>query len=477
MQFKKMSPEQAEALAKRDRNRLIVMSVLAVLVGGAYLVTTAKSKSQAEQAEQEAAAQRTADRGADAELDDILVKPFGAPEVLEQIRDAEPVEQDLLEEEPLNAVFDYARLQTDKTLRALGRVELDAARQDELMADPGAARLAPVRARGRVVAARMRPRDEGGRVRNDWIGTLESFDGRRVHFLVAGAPVQPDGERRVDLGDYLRVDGLFHAIYRTTVDGDAVAAPLVLGANLVPSSAPMTEDLARRAPALAAVADDGIGEIYQPAEFEDAFWQLMGRAKELEAETDWETAPELNTETLAQLYEDGASFRGQPFRVPVSINMDTYSRRIDDNPLRLDRQTEGWIGNSTWKGSVKTVKWFGPFTRQDMLRETFVDDHRYVVGNGYFFRNHVFMNKEGQPIRAPIFVMSTIDVFVPEEDKAIAWFKWGILGLTGSLTLLIFLLLRSDRAKSRALYEDMIRRRRARRERSASQQPTAADPA
>ena len=477
MQYSKMSAEQAEALAKRDRNRLVGMSVLVVLVAAAYLLTMNQSRRKAEEAAADAAAQSTSERGVDEDVADIEVPPFTQPELLELIRDAEAVEQDLLEEAPLAAVFDYARLQTDTALRALGREELDPARQGEILADPGAARLAPLRARGQVVAARLRPRDDGGRMRNDWIGTLQTLDGQYVHFLVAGAPVQPDGQRRVDIGDYLRVDGLFHCVYRAAVEGKPVTAPLVLGANLVPSTAPMTPEAARLAAALPAVEDDGIGQIFEPAEFEQAFWELMGRAQLLGEEVDWDAAPELDTETLAAIYEDGESHRGRPFRVPVSINMDTYSRRIDDNPLRIDRQTEGWIGNSTWKGSVKTIKWFAPFTRQDMLREGLDDDHRYVVGKGYFFRNHVFMNKDGQPIRAPIFVMDAVDVFVPEEDPTIAWFKWGVLGGTIVLTLVILALMRADRRKSKALYEDMIRRKRARRERAAAGEASTAGPA
>ena len=112
-----------------------------------------------------------------------------------------------------------------------------------------------------------------------------------------------------------------------------------------------------------------------------------------------------------------------------------------------------------------------------MLREGLDDDHRYVVGKGYFFRNHVFMNKDGQPIRAPIFVMDAVDVFVPEEDPTIAWFKWGVLGGTIVLTLVILALMRADRRKSKALYEDMIRRKRARRERAAASEASTAGPA
>ena len=37
---------------------------------------------------------------------------------------------------------------------------------------------------------------------------------------VATAPLRKDGEREIRTGDYLRIDGLFHAIYRTPLEFD-----------------------------------------------------------------------------------------------------------------------------------------------------------------------------------------------------------------------------------------------------------------
>lgn len=474
MMQKKMTPEQAAALARRDRVRLIVMSVLAVLVLGAYLLTTSKASQKADE-ERAALSSGTAP---DEAITDIAVPEFSHTALLSEIHDATPTEQELLSSEPLAAVFDYARLLTPDSMRALGITELDAATQSAIEASPATERLKPLRVRGSVVTARRRPRDGAGASRSgdDWIGTLQTLDGRFAHFLVAAAPKRADGERRVELGDFLRVDGLFHSIYRTSIDVDGTAAatgaPLIVGLRLEPTDLPMTPELAEQAPALADVIDDSLSEIHENREFREAFWQLMGRAKLLGPEVNWDEVPELNSDLLTSIHKNGEAFRGQPFKVPVSVNVDTYSIQVGDNPLRLDRQTEGWISNSTWKGSVKTIKWIGPFTRQDMLRRTLMnDDRRYMTARGYFFRNHGFENNLGQPARAPIFVMESVEVFRPEEDKAIVWFKWGVVGITVLLTAVVALLLRADKRKSKALYEDMVRRKRARREREAA--PTA----
>ena len=52
-----------------------------------------------------------------------------------------------------------------------------------------------------------------------------------------------------------------------------------------------------------------------------------------------------------------------------------------------------------------------------------------------------------------------------------------MLGGTIVLTLVILALMRADQRKSQALYEDMIRRKRARRERAAAGEASTAGPA
>ncbi|MEM9383199.1 MAG: hypothetical protein AAGB93_24840, partial [Planctomycetota bacterium] len=346
--------------------------------------------------------------------------------------------------------------------------DLDAEASEEILADPSAHRLDALLVRGEVVSVTRRARDAAQR--SDWLGTIRGEDGTVGHFLVAAAPMQSSGEREVRVGDYLRIDGLFHCVHRRAVDlGDgpaAVAAPLVVGPRATPSTPALTVEIARLLPTLGSVVDDSVGNIVPEGEFELAQWELMGRALLLGEETDWESAPELDTETLRAIYEDGDAFRGKPFRLPVSVNMDAYSVRKEDNPLRLDRATIGWVGNNNWKGPVKTIKWIGPFTRREWIRTEQDDQHRYLTGKGYFFRNHVFDNAQSQPIRAPVFVMHEIDVYTPEPAWSVAGFTYGVLGATVLLVVAIFLLLRADRRRSEKLYEDMIRRRRARRERS-----------
>ncbi|MEM8712597.1 MAG: hypothetical protein AAGG01_16715 [Planctomycetota bacterium] len=481
MKHTRITPEEAERLARRDRNRIIGMGVFAVLVGGLYLYSAdnARKKQAAADAELAGAAPTR-----ELTSEDIAIIPFDRPEVLTDIKDSTEAEQELLQTEPLRVVFEYARLQTTVALDALGLTDLNAGKVATLVADPSAHRMEPFRARGVILDAVERPRASG--LGSDWMGALRMLSGETVHFLVGSAPKQPDGSRRIDPGDYLRVEGLFYGLHRKQVDPDgpggelsaqAVTGPLIVGAKAAPSTPPISLEDARETPSLASVEDDSIGVIHDKSEFAAAQWELMARAKMLEGETDWDAVPEVTPEILRAIYEDGDAYRGKPFRFPVSINMEANQFGAGDNPLRIEDYTDGWISNILWKKPAQMIHWVGPFGTTEFLRESIGDDNRYVTAKGYFFRNEVYMTSAGEPGRTPVFVMSSVDLFTPPVDPSIAWFAYGVLGLTILLIGAIYLLMRADKRKSAALYEDMLRRKRARRERAGAKGAETATPA
>lgn len=465
MKHTRISKEEAARMAQRDRNRIIGLAIFAALVAGLYLYSANDAATKREQQDAELAG-ATPNRELKAE--DIKVIPFDRPEVLETIKDATEAEQELLQTEPLKVVFDYARLQPGAALKALGLRDLDPVDVAELGANPSAHRLEAFRARGVILEASERPRPNG--LGNDWLGSMRMLSGDVVYFLVGAAPKQPGGERLIEPGDYLRVEGLFYGLYRTALEAEtgegaqAVSGPLLVGAKASPSTAPMDKEVAREMPSLSAVMDDSIGEIHDKSEFAQAQWELMGHALMHGDNVDWEAAPELTSELLRAVYDDGDAFRGKPMRVPVSINMDANALGAGDNALRIEDYTDGWIGNILWKKPAHVVHWYGPFKRTDLLRDTLVDQNRYVTAKGFFFRNEVYTTSQGEPARTPLFVMHSVDIFTPEADPSVAWFAKGVLALTIGLIGLIFLLMRADKRKSAALYEDMLRRKRARRE-------------
>ncbi|QDV04954.1 hypothetical protein Poly30_04490 [Planctomycetes bacterium Poly30] len=468
MKHTRISKEEAARLAQRDRNRIIGLAIFAALVGGLYLYSASNASKKRAEADSELAG---AAPSRELEAQDIQLIPFDRTDVLAEIKDATEADQELLQTEPLKVVFDYARLQTPVALEAMGLRDLDSAGIAALLADPATHRLEPYRARGVILEANERPRANG--IGNDWMGSMRMLSGEVVYFLVANAPVQPGGKRLIEPGDYLRVEGLFYGLHRTTLDPDgaqgedvaqAVTGPLIVGAKAAASTPKMSEEIARETPSLEAVVDDTIGDVRDKSEFAQAKWELMGKALMVGDDTDWDAAPELDSEMLRAIYDDGDAYRGKPFRVPVSINMDANALGAGDNPLRIEDYTDGWIGNILWKKPAHVVHWQGPFKRTDMLRGAMDDANRYVMAKGYFFRNEVYTTSQGEPARTPLFIMHSVEVFTPQADPSIAWFAYGVLGLTIGLIGLIYFLLRSDKRKSAALYEDMLRRKRARRE-------------
>ena len=465
MKHTRISKEEAARLAQRDRNRIIGLAIFAALVGGLYLYSASNAQDKRDQQDAELAG---AAPSRELEAKDIAVIPFDRTDVLERIEDATESQQELLQTEPLRVVFDYARLQPASALKALGLRDLEPTPMAALIAEPAAHRLEAFRARGVIIEAAERPRANG--LGNDWLGSLRTKSGDVVYFLVGAAPKQPGGARLIEPGDYLRVEGLFYGLYRSNVEAEpgqgvqAVTGPLIVGAKASPSTAPMDEDVALQMPNLSAVLDDSIGEIHDKTDFAEAQWELMGHALMHGDDLDWEAVPEITSEMLRSMYDDGASYRGKPFRIPVSINMDANALGAGDNPLRIEDYTDGWIGNILWKKPAHVVHWYGPFKRTDLLRDTLVDENRYVMAQGYFFRNEVYTTSQGEPARTPLFIMHSVDVFTPEADPSVAWFAKGVLALTIALIGLIFFLMRADKRKSTALYEDMLRRKRARRE-------------
>ena len=76
---------------------------------------------------------------------------------------------------------------------------------------------------------------------------------------------------------------------------------------------------------------------------------------------------------------------------------------------------------------------------------------------------------------AIIFIMESIEVFVPPEDTNTALIAWVVFGATVGLVLLFWRLLAADKRRALELQRELTRRRRARRERSDHKLDLATD--
>ena len=161
------------------------------------------------------------------------------------------------------------------------------------------------------------------------------------------------------------------------------------------------------------------------------------------------------------LFGEGEPYRGMAVRLELSKNLDGWTERAGENPLRIERVTKGWIGNQTWKGQVPVIYYISP-SEQEELHDRY-GEARYLEGRGYFFKNYAYTKADGDLGRVPVFVMDTIEAVEIEVDGTPRQIMWAMLGaVLGMIGLLAFLLLR-DRRKAAELQAELIRRRRARR--------------
>jgi hypothetical protein len=161
--------------------------------------------------------------------------------------------------------------------------------------------------------------------------------------------------------------------------------------------------------------------------------------------------------------KDGEAWRGKPIQVPISQNMGMATVDPGENPARLDRVTEGWIGNTTWANQAGVIKFLypGEFPKLEV--------GSLVQGRGFFVKNHNYEPRDGGVRQAPYFVLADLEIFVPPENNLAKHLMWGVAGLALLLLMVFPVLLLRDKKKSEALQRDLVRRKQERRERLARQ--------
>lgn len=451
----RMSPAQVEAIVKRDRNRLIMMAVAAVMLGAAYFGT----RLVGDRAQQEEDLLKPEMALPAEDTSPLLTIAFDDVAALESIADATAEQRLALSDEALSALLMYSLTQTSRHYEALGIRDLDAAISAELAADPDAHRVDPLRARGWLENLSKRKRE--GASTEEHYGTLRLEDDSRVHIAFIAPPDESLAE-----GDFVRMDGLFVQLYKAEVGGAWHDVPLIAGRSVVPSfptcAAPDREDLLdslRRN-----VVDDSIGSVSEVPH--EQLWQLMAYARDRADEIDWEDEEEileLTSDNLNLILQSGEYCRGRAVRLPISVNMGTYTESAGENCLRLERITTGWIGNFTWKGAAKVIQFVAPANWPELAE--YNGAARYVTGRGFFLKNAIHAKRNGEPGRAPMFVMTDVQIHTPLENPTTQYILWGVLGGTLLMIGLVWFLLRRDRKQSAQLQENLIRRRRARLER------------
>lgn len=431
-----------------EKRRMIMLCVLFVVVATTFVVSLRKDmdKQGAAGGEPEAAA-----------LDVVVATPeVDTAELESLVNDATPEGRVVLGTNALVAAMDPARLLKDAHFEPMGGRELDAGELERIRTSPSDARGQLFRARGWI--DELRAFDEVGEVSSHYRGRLRLEHGGHAYFVVQSLPVDRD-----NVGDFVRIDGLFLQLFRREGPEGPIDGPLIVGPRAVLSHpeigvvAELAEDEFRF------VEDDSVADGFTGIPFEE-FWALASYVRHLDESTvDWSSAPLLDGELIGRLSADGDVWRGKPMRFPPARVQDIWNQKQPENPLRLERTAEAWLGSWEWaRTTTGVVRVVLPFVNETVAKG---DD---VRARGFFLKNYAYEAAGGVAI-APFFVVTSMEV-LPPPDKG-QWNKlFGVIALSfvALVGFFAYMLVR-DRRKSTELQEELVRRRRARRARTQPQ--------
>lgn len=454
VQFQK-ALEQQKAMAAREKKRLVL------LLGGFVVVAFVLGTTLKQALSGGAGPEPVAITDESAPEEPLLAIPeLDLARLEELLEDDSAEERVVLESEAADLVLDSARRYTPRHFAALGTRTLDAALCAELLSAPAAARGKPLTARGHIVALRAR---SGAAHEQQTLGRLELEDGSVVHFLTLELP--PEAE---SIGGFVRLDGLFLKAYSTEdelVAGNWNEGPLLVGARLersYPSLGTVSQLPLQAFDELedANLAPDPGQEIRFVTETPfEPFWTLMAFARDGAASVNWNEAPILDQRLLDQIQADPETWRLQPVIVPISRLQDGRLSLGGENPARMERYLQGWIGNNTWKGVIQF--------RSPVLHSDFKIGE-LVYGQGFFLHNFAYEASQAGLCVAPVFVLSSIERFVPEQNAALGNIGWVVGGVGATLVVAFIVLARRDRRRAEEFQQELLRRRRARSPESLS---------
>jgi hypothetical protein len=383
-----------------------------------------------------------------------LALPTVDQALLATVRDGTLAEQVALEPEAFAHLAENARMLLPSILQRLGEPAFpfaDAeARAHEL-------RGSLFRMRGVVIEAGLRTRS--GAAPEYWT-VLRSDDGvgEAVHVSV----IEPS--RRFAPGDWVVADGYFLKRHSLPVGAERRVLPLLIGGTVrvsVPRAEPAQRpDLAR----LASVQDPPMQ--VESAPDMDATWHLANVALTLREdpvalETTFAEAPWLSAALLAKFNETPEAYRGAAVRVG-GVVFHGSRRVVDENPVRAQFLSEGWLRNSNYGEYPILVRTPGRFAWEEVESAwefrgwfqqmwAYEDSELNARGEGNWRRVPLIVFADARPIRAE----------APPFAGQIVWVVFGMVLLLAGVLLALVL---RDRARARAAERRLVERRQHRRQ-------------
>ncbi|KAA3605027.1 MAG: hypothetical protein DWQ01_20730 [Planctomycetota bacterium] len=431
---------EAQRLAKQERRRLWIMAMGLVLVVG-MAVTIQQSLSKGEE-EGPAEPNET--------LESMVAQPPVQPELLEEVADADEIDRLKIEPGPFRHLSQMAHLLQTGHLRALGNPELPL---EQVEQNPESYRGKAFRVRGLLQATRILTRSPGApEERWSW---LQTDQGQDVFFVSLRT------DEGVFPGSFVKGDGFFFKLYRQTLDGKILTAPLLIGRELLRSYRLLEPSQEIDLAALADIETPEIGTQQGPQQ--TPYWSLLNVAHHLgqdpaALEQRFENVPQLTLSRLTELAAQPAAFRGQPIILAGMVS-DHQVMEAGENPVRLEFTTSIWLRNLAWGDHLVHVVAPGRFP--DSREKGGSQEFQYL---GWFMQLESYFDTTNRPRRAPLFIVAGgrwMDV------KAPSWIGETMLGFLAAaivLTLVMIVLIRQDRKRTAQMNRKLEERRRQRRE-------------
>lgn len=442
MDKKDLRRMKAQEAAVKDKRRIIFAVVGLALCIVVLLALNKKAKQAEEYAEQQTQEARSSILELLPELDQSI---------LDAVKDTTDAERGILEIAALKELGTKVRILLPRWFQVLGEPAFDFDAPES-----GSAKLRGklFRLRGELLDARPLTRDAGSET--EYWCHIRSDDGHEFMFVSMTVPTELFGA-----DNFVLADGYFFKHYRHTLTDTSITAPLFVGREISPSWKTLEPRLEPDFELMARVKDQPLGTDNRIENLNTlpAMWHLANVAESVRSTPETlaaatEEAMVIDYEMLDKLSKDPEIYRGRMFDVGGMYAGTPATVRIEENPMRATEMSSAWIRNDFNGDVLVHLKAPGEFD--------FDTDRDPVVFHAYFLMLWAYVDTEGIPRRAPVFVV--VDNYYDEPytppfaGQMVAMF----LGIAVTIGFLLFWLVRRDRRNSELAMQKVLDRRQSR---------------
>ncbi|MEZ5979175.1 MAG: hypothetical protein R3F34_13260 [Planctomycetota bacterium] len=382
--------------------------------------------------------------------EEVIELPSTPPGTFDEVSDADDSDRFAIEAAQMMVVRAALRRATANAIAAAGSETLDGATWQRVMDAPGPERGTYFTARGELLDLARRSTGVSSSDQ-EYAGTVRTSDGHVVHFRAADTD-----DTGLSVGDWVRVDGMFFKILieEDPATGDRLEGPLLACPEML-ASYPDYGKVTSIEPALwDMVRDDTLNHPVGPRD--EFVWRLLAWMRDASPE---QLPPlqegELDDATLVAINANGADFRGKRFHTPVCRVQAYTVRTAGENPARMEKSTEVWLGNNMWTHQyVVRVLLPGEAPRLEL--------GQLVTADLVYVQNYAYDTGNERRV-APMFVTPSIETYTPPRETALQLLLLTFTGVLALIVVVIAVLVRRDQKRSRALAEKLVQRRRTRR--------------